>query len=277
MKDISVGERWAYRRSDADAVTEVEVRDISDAKPARVEIVYVALPGSAPAWVPPTRLKFRWLDRDHFLGREAQWRAINGRPNDAEDAAVGTVIDEFISPAAALGSGKLKRGTIAIYDADLVDVFMGGGLDEVLQGAGRVVEGGVEHYDWRVAVEIAKRTCRTKPERVMKFVAAEEASDRADVLAGRAVSPQRQLLEASTRQAWDLLRDWCGRGAASNDELVHLQHDNARLQALLDAAMTLIADRVDEATARGLFDQARPHAGESDWQKLLEEASRVAE
>lgn len=277
LKDVSVGERWAYRISEADRLTEVVVQGVNDSKPARVEITYAAIPESVVDSVPPSRLKVRWSERDRFLRREAQWRAISGHPNAVEHTAVDAVVDEFISPAAKIGSGKQKRGTIAIYEADLVDVFIGGGLDEVLHGAGRVNECGVKHYGWQVAVEIAKRTCRAKPERVMEFVAAEEAKEWPGVLGGGATSPKLQVMEASTRQAWDLLRDWCGRGVASPDELVRLRHEKARLQVLLDAAVALIADRVDEATARTLFSRARPDATSSDWREFLAEASRVAE
>lgn len=276
LNELSVGDRWAYRVGDVDVLTEVEVLGISDSKPARVDIAFVALPEPGVASVPPSRLKVRWSERRDFLEWEAQWRGISSRPDDIERTAVNAVIEEFIRPAASIGWGKRMSGTIAIYDPDLVDVFMGGGLHEVLQGAGVVSEGGVKHYGWRVAVEIAKRTCRSKSDRVMDFVEAEEANDRSERSSREGVSVKMRLLEASTRQAWDLLRDWCGRGAASSDELVHRQHENARLQALLDAAVALIANRVGEASARALFNQARPHAGESDWQQFLEKAVRLS-
>jgi len=132
LKDVSVGEHWAYRISDADVLTEVEVRGVSDSKPARVEIAFVALPDSVVTSVPPSRLKVRWSAREGFLQREARWRAIGSRPDDDEYDAVSAVVAEFISPAATIGWGKEKGGIIGINDSDLVDVFIGGGLDEVV-------------------------------------------------------------------------------------------------------------------------------------------------
>ena len=277
LKDILVGERWAYRSSDADIFTEVEVRGISHSKPARVEIVYVALPETVLASVPPSRLKVRWSERDRFLQRETQWRGISSQPDDIEFRAVSTVISEFVSPAATIGWGKGKSGTIAIHDVDLVDVFIGGGLDGILQGAAHVAHGGAVYYAWPVAVVIAERTCRFKPERVMAYVQGEETRDRLESSVARTAPLIMGLHETPLGSSWDLLREWCGQNAASSDQLARARADAAQLAALFAAAVALIAERVNEVTARKLFARAYPHAPEVDWRVFLKKAVSFAE
>ncbi|UTT63677.1 hypothetical protein [Microcella humidisoli] len=277
LKDVLVGERWAYRISDADRLTEVVVQGVNDSKPARVEITYAAIPESVVDSVPPSRLKVRWPERDRFLRREAQWRTISSRPSNVERMAVTAVIDEFFRPAAAIGAGKLMKGTIAIYDADLVDVFMGGGLEGVLRGADHVAEGAADHYGWEVAVEIAKRTCRFKPDRVMALVQAEEKSGWSAWSGAWTGSSATRAFEASTGQTWSLLRNWCGRESDALVELTGLRDDLARLIAAFEAAVVLVARGLDEARARELFTTAYPEAEDAEWHLLLRRARGVAE
>jgi len=276
LKDISVGEHWGYRISDADALTEVVVRSINNSKPARVEIVYAAIPESLVDSVPPSRLKVLWSERTGFLQREAQWRAISSTPDDTECDAVSAVISEFVSPAASIGWGKEKSGTIAIHDAVLVDVFIGGGLSEILGDAGYVSHEGAAYYPWSVAIAIARRICRVKTERVMAYMHVEEMRERFEASVARTGSPVSNLQDVPIWPVWALLRDWCGGGSARADELARARKEAARLEAVLASAVGLIAHRVGEAPARSLFSRAYPDLSDKDWRAFLKKVSSLA-
>ena len=197
--------------------------------------------------------------------------------NDDEYDAVSAVVAEFISPAATIGWGKEKGGIIGINDSDLVDVFIGGGLDEILEGVGHVAHEGSAYYPWSVAVAIARQTCRSKPARVIAFVRVQEMRDRLEASVAPSSTSVFVPRGLPTWPLWALIREWCGQDAAMADELARARNEVVRLSAVFASAVGLVANRVGEAPARRLFARAYPDVGDRDWRDFLTKASDLAD
>jgi hypothetical protein len=131
-------------------MTRVQIIGLNSQRPSQVEVLFVA--GEHPGMkreVPITRLKVRWEHRAAYLEREAQWARLKSEPPEIEEAAVESIFREFIWPAAGLNGENSRRGTVGIHDEDLVDVFVGGVLEQVLADSPSILEAdGTVHYGW---------------------------------------------------------------------------------------------------------------------------------
>jgi hypothetical protein len=277
-KEISVGERWAYAVGDNPPAVAVDVLEIRASRSGRVMVRFVEGADRADEWVHPSRLKALWVNREAYFESMAKWREISSKPDSIEDGAVEATFRAFIAPAAGINHGKIRGGTMTIYDFDLVDVFIGGHLEEILEGAASLEDGSVTHYSWATAVAVAHALCQAKPQRVMSYVHAEEAegqklanvgSPRARALGmtrAEAIAWEASFYEEYTRPMCDLLRSWCGEApAAIQDMLRSLRQEALRLDgAVIDACLVLT--RVgQEADSWRIYKQAHPEAEKAAW------------
>jgi hypothetical protein len=246
MAEVSIGERWAYRASQKDAPVEVEVLRLSHAPPARVDVRFIRDGGEHS--VPPHRLKCLWGDRKNFLAYEARWRRLASEPAEVERGAVHAVFRKFLAPVAQINDGKARRGTVSIFDFDLLDVFVGGGLEVLAEGVSSIEDDQGLHFAWPVAIAIAERFCQRKPQLVMAYVHEEEGMGRSSAL----VSERDAVFyEDYTRPMCELLRKWCGLSSAqAADELLSLRAEVLRLRAALTTAARRLDASGDAAGSR---------------------------
>ena len=257
---------------------EVEVLEVRTNAPARVEVTFIEeFNSGATMVVPPGRLKTPWSASVAFEERESAWRSLRSEPDDVEEGAVEAVVVEFLGQAT-------KRGTICILDHELVDLFIGGFLDDLIDESSSIVDELGTNYGWTTALSIARQICTLKPDRVMSYVHAEEergkryasvGGSRTDVFAQQPVfalpSVEAAVYEEYLRPMLDLLRSWCGTGPSSlSDDLREVRAQSARFAELFVNAIALLADSGDESASLAMYQVAYPAASKSDWRKMLD-------
>src|SRR5436305_4290521 len=74
---MEIGEIWAYRARQQDALARVEILKIGTKRPPRVQVRFLdeQFEGRQD-WVPPARLKTRWEDAEQWLAAERRWQAV---------------------------------------------------------------------------------------------------------------------------------------------------------------------------------------------------------
>lgn len=258
LNEIELGQWWAYRARIVEAVVEVQVLAVGTKTPARVEVRFVGeAQEGATAWVPPSHLKVLWSESADFVESESQWRALGSQPDEIEESAVAAIVREFLWPAATMNWKKSERGTIAIFDDEIVDVFIGGGLDQLVQDVDSIVDARGINYGWSTAVAIARRVCSAKPERVMAYLHAEEAVARHSAPAS---------YEAYTR----LLREWCGSDVVKMwEELLAARKENGRLAGLLGSALALLVESGNPDASWHIWQTYSPGERKQDWEILV--------
>lgn len=236
--DMAIGQRWAYRVGNSGALAEAQVLALGVEAPALVLVKFID--DATEEWVPPGRLKVRWEGSAAFLEREAKWSSITTNPSEVEWYAVELLFVEFIEPAANLNWARARRGTVSISDFDLADVFIGGGLEELVEGHATIEENGTWSYSWPVARAMGEQLCRMKPRRVMGLVHTAEANPRWADAGTSATTPRNdansmterdlEWNEKTLRPACIVLRAWCGKDVAEmSDELLSAQRELRRL------------------------------------------------
>ena len=234
--------------------------------PWRVEVAFFGgqLAGKT-AWVPPNRLKVLWADSAQFIKDAEAWLAITSEPDDVEWWAVASILEVLLLGAAETGYNNSARGTVAISDRARVDAAIGGDLEDLLAGRVTVSDEEGAHYEWAVAVAIARRAYERSPQRVMSFVAAEDAKPLTD-----------SYDEFVRRPSLDLLREWGKREQFdAHDELYVLRRELTRQAKRMDLAIALLADTGQEQMAWRLYLGAHPGAKKTEWRELLAETSET--
>ena len=281
-EELEVGQRWAYRAHNLDSLVEVEVLAVGTAAPARTKIGFVgSTGGEVEAWVPPTRLKVIWAQHLVFGETESKWRALTCRPESDEEGAVQAIVAEFLGPAAHTNGLSSESGTICIVDEELVDVFIGGGLDLLVEGAESIMDDRGVHYGWEVAVAIAQQVCAVKAQRVMAYVHREEERDKFHSLSratihGQAWSSSTVGFPVDLKVAdvmhpvWDVVRAWCGEPVASAaDQLREARRDAARFEEFFANCLGLLDDADERAASWAMFQWAYPGASEDEWRTMI--------
>lgn len=279
MKEVTVGERWAYAVGENPPAIEVEVIAIDTSGRGRIVVRFTTEPDRDDEWTSPVRLKSLWPERAVYFRLIAKWRELASKPDDVEGGAVTAIFREFIAPAADINHGKLRGGTMSIYDADLVDVFIGGGLHELLAGVRSLEDEAGVHYDWATAVTVAEALCRAKPQRVTAYVHAEEAEGRALAAAASMERSLRRIqttafdfvfYEEYTRPMCDLLRSWCGKPSADvYDELRDLRGEVERLAGLAVDASRLLERAGESRGSREIYERAFPVQRDVEWKGAI--------
>lgn len=151
------------------------------------------------------------------------------------------VFEVLLLGAAETGNDKGNRGTVNVSDQVRVDEAIGGGLADLLANRLSVVDSEGTHYDWTVAVAIARRAFARAPQRVISYVEKEEAK------------PLRGPLDLEVvRPSLDLLREW------GKKELFDNQNQLTAARSLPADEQVTIADYLAEM--RSVIDGLDPIA-----------------
>lgn len=256
------GERWAYRARGIDPLVEVEIKRLGTQKPARVLVTFLGEEAEGrEEWVPPARLKVRWIGVEEFEAREARWDAVDTSPGirgAPEEYAIDEVMRAFIDETLATSYHGCPGVTGIVDVSGLAQLLQ---LDETMLTAELVAfeEAGTLYVPWATTELVVRRACELFPEPILRSVDEDEAKARKEAMHGKTTastgrSGPMHFFEPELMAKWDteepygkpmreLLRRWCGRAAVERqDELTALREEVARVDALLSEAIRMLRD-----------------------------------
>jgi len=256
LRQLNVGELWAYRHHGKDPLVEVRVLRFGT-KPRRPRVLVRFVADEFEGledWVPVGRLKVPWDDAEEFAAREKRWNAIASayRVDDtAEYRAAEVVFDTAIDPELA-GLPYTTPGVCCISDVDRLSRQLGLEPDELRGEPLSFEDDGELIVPWPVTEKIARRAAEHTPDPVLRYVEKQEARQQHDKIYGRYMKPTRYSRhyvevvarldeDPANRPCRELLRQWCRAEAVEqHDELRDLRQEVHRLAGLtLDAIRVL--------------------------------------
>lgn len=256
--DVQPGERWAYRKSEREQLTEVEVVRIGVRTPKRVLVRFIddEFEGLQD-WVPPARLKARWDDRQAFIDREARWSAVREPSPERETPEVSAaekVIWALLDESLVTAGWNADEGVLAIHDVAGLADRLGIARDALEADPRSFVEDGDLRVPWPAMESVAHRLAAIDPDAVMRMIAKDEAKARHEAAFGHHyrtrgeerygwIEPERCIAwdEEHDRPVREVLRSWCGAGTVDlHDELTALRRDCGVVMGLLDEAIAAL-------------------------------------
>lgn len=253
---MEIAECWAYRARGTDPLVEVRLLKIGTRKPARVLVQFVADEYEGhQEWVSPARLKVLWSAAEEFAAREKRWDAIcDGHQirDTAEEYAAHVVFESLIDPAFAELVYR-SPGVCRVRDVDSLSQFLDLKPDGLRHDALSFVDDGDLIVPWPVTENIGRRAAELNSGPILRYLQDEETRQHHKMVHGEWAKPTRRnpdgyyydadffaALEEEPhhRPCRDLLRQWCGVGAADRwDQLAGLRQEIHRLGLLAKDAI----------------------------------------
>jgi hypothetical protein len=282
LRCMNVGERWAYRARIHDDPAEVEIEFIGTKRPARVKVRFPADEDEGRVdWVPPSRLKSLWDEREAFLSEERGWAqlvALTDGDAVLEDA-VETVLRLLVPRSVATVSlSRSRRGVLTVQNTDRLVELTDLDRAELEEARPKMRDEDGLHLPWPVAVRVARMAAAKSPTRVMEEVHREEENGRYEAAYGglgegtyaHTAARMRSHYEEFWRPLFETLRSWCGdASASSSDEVRDLRVEIDRIRAILDLAVGALRDAGDERTAWMFQRLLHPLSKQREWREEL--------
>jgi len=251
------GERWAYRAAPYHGpVHEVEVLKKGTKRPARIKVRFVAEDAEGrEEWVPSSRLRVRWHEKDAWLANQQQWDDLTRESPDDKDPeflAVCTLFDEqWWEGVVSIGYNAREHGVLYIEDvpalAALLDVpesFFSADARAFTDAEGTVTA------PWPTTLAVARLLARTRADQLLALLdeqdrQAHQEATHGRYYPGRGRNPGTHIssetcakVDRIYRPARELLRQWCGAEAADRfDELKALRTEVVRIGKLMEEAI----------------------------------------
>jgi hypothetical protein len=280
---VETSERWAYRHHEVESLAEVIIESIGSKRPLRTKIRFVddSFEGRAE-WVPPSRLKCLWLERDEFEVREAAWRAVHAPGSGAsavEVSACHWICD--VGLGKVLSFVKRQRGGLdtvtKVYDWSAVRSLTGLSTDD-FPVSDRVSRDGVDFLPWPAARTIALAYLkRHAPEIISEL--------REDVRAGSRDrdrdlahfrqwgTPERDYLQDSVNESQSMLAlvaEWAGEPAMADVDGILELRARFRSQWAAIRSHTIALIRAGQTEMAWTFWKAvKPEAQKRPWTAVI--------
>jgi hypothetical protein len=255
-----VGEDWAYRHRARDAVTCVEVTKVGTARPPRVKVRFLDdVFEGREEWVPPSRLKVLWAEVDAWLAREARWDAVSAPSDGVDDTAefwAAETVFEVVSDedVLSMGYGGLA-GVLCVSNpsraAEHLEIEPSAFLADdraFVDNDGTIV------VPWNTTVALARSAAPKHADAILREVTERERKAAHNAVYGEVLGSRRAKpwyvspevcakVDARWVPTYELLRRWCGQGAASRiDELGAVRSEALRLAQVVERAVSALRD-----------------------------------
>ncbi|MGW7276263.1 hypothetical protein ACWGH5_37900 [Streptomyces sp. NPDC054864] len=254
---MEVGERWVYRvEPHCGPVAEVEILKMGTQRPVRVEVRFVAEEAEGrQEWVPPSRLRVNWQDKDAWLAHQERWIELTRDSPDDDDTTLRAVIilfDEHLwDGLVSFGVNYRDRGVLYIDDAPALAALLDVPATFFRSDPRSFVDAdGALTAPWPTTVEVARLLARTRADHLMAVVHEHERQARQEAIygcyyRGRGKNPGTYIspeicaeVNRSSQPSYDLLRQWCGADAPEDfEELKALRDEVLRIGKLMEQAI----------------------------------------
>jgi hypothetical protein len=250
---MDVGERWGYRAHEREALVEVAVEAIGHKLPARVRVAFIddSFEGQT-LWVPPSRLKVVWGDRNAYLDAAQVWAdfadlaPVDRAGEDAAEIVFSVVVPRSV---AALYRLQGRRRSLCVRDVKALAALLEISEEEIEETRPKIVDQDGLHLPWPFVLASARTLARCYAGPVLADLTVQEEEvkrhDRYTSKSRRRVAPSPKMiaLEARWRRESDLVRAWCGEPAlALSQQLREAREELVWLANMYDLAVGALAD-----------------------------------
>jgi hypothetical protein len=290
---MEVGEVWAYRSKVRGAVISVRVERIGIGRPARVRVSFLGDECEGRTeWVPTSRLKVLWSDRDTFVSHEnaLDRLAAESTVSAAVAGAARYILDRYVAyDVAWLEHNYLIRDVLTIKQPDVLAEIAGLGADEVLDGGGFWDDEGYR-VAWPAAERIVRAIGRKNAEELVSSVHADERTARQEEVTGEVLRGRSRAKDtyvepedvASTNEEfwWPVLRvlrDWLGIADPTPEiQMQVLRETGEHAAYIAELAIGYLRDGGQAERAWRLHLQLFPNASKKNWMTTDEIKDRSA-
>ncbi|MPZ81983.1 MAG: hypothetical protein GEV28_16960 [Actinophytocola sp.] len=260
LSELTVGERWAYRKKGTDPVTCVEVVRLGTGRPSRVQVKFIddEFEGREE-WAPPARLKVLWSGVDAWRESEDRWSRLREASECALDSPEENallMVFEYLPDWNLLNVHYRDDGIGRVSDLEALLVDLGLDRELIIGDPVSFREDDIWFVPRRVTQVIVERLTRKYADTVIKEVeAAEQEAQKERQRGSQSInyyfSPEScAKVDEQYAPARAQIRQWCGAEAKDRyDELVALRGEAVRLGKLVERAINAVrsAGNVGEA------------------------------
>jgi hypothetical protein len=287
------GERWAYRHHERAELAEAVVAAIGTKRPLRTKVRFVddVFEGRTE-WIPPSRLKCLWGERESFELRESAWRVLHAHGNEASSTEIEAsqwIFDVGLKKVVGLTTGRRRGlGTVAIvYDWAEMQTLTGLTRDDFPSRLA-LGEKGEDFLPWPAARTIAQAYLNPHAPDIIRDLRGYVQRAMRDRNLDRAWSqqwkePERTYLSEFVAGYQNLLAkvaDWAGEPRmAEVDEILELRAALQSQGAIIREHTMLLIRGSQTELAWSLWKALKPEAPKRSWtvvirleQSLLHEA-----
>jgi hypothetical protein len=290
---MRVGQHWAYRVKVRGPVSEVRIDRLGTSRPPRVRVTFVDDEHEGRSdWVPVTRLKIEWDNRERFLEHEAALDrlASESEVSGALDGAARYVLDRYVDHAVAhLEYNYLIRDILTIKQPHELAAIAGMSDEAVLSSDGFWDDEGYR-VGWATVEQLVRAVVRRNHEELALQVQHDEEVARLEevngsILRGRGGTKDSYIepehVASSNREfVWPVLRvlrEWLGIADPTVEiQMRALREAGERATYIAELAIGDLRDSGQSERAWRLHRMLFPNATKRGWKTADEIEVRTA-